>query len=199
MRKVILHGALAAKYGEEFELEIGTAAEAIRALAANFPEFMLDIREGAWHIVRGDADTGMDLGEEDVATFRLGRADLHIMPYVVGSKRGGVLKIILGVALVGLSFGMGLATPIIGGGALGGLTYGNMAMFGAALALGGVSQMLSPEQKDEGNKDDSSFTMTGPGNSYEQGAPIPLVYGEVITGGVLVSGGIDIERIKVDS
>lgn len=197
MRKVFLHGALAKKYGEVFELEVETAGEAVRALSTNFHGFSADIREGAWHVVRGDdPDKGFDLGEDDIIAFRLGRGDLHIIPYVAGSKRGGLLKIVLGVALIGLSFGMGFATPILGG-ALGGATYGNMAMLGVALAIGGVSQMLAPEEKSE-NEDDSSFTMSGPGNSYEQGSPIPLVYGEVITGGVLVSGGIDIERIKVD-
>jgi hypothetical protein len=39
--------------------------------------------------------------------------------------------------------------------------------------------------------------MSGPGNTSDQGAPVPLVYGEVITGGVLISGGVDIEKIAV--
>lgn len=201
MRKIHLHGALGKKYGVLYELEVATAGEAIRALSANLPGFMMDIREGAWHVVRGDdVDHGLDLGEDDIGTFKLGRGDLHIVPHVAGSKRGGLLKIILGVALVGAAFafsGGALATPIMGG-ALAGATYGNMAMIGVALALAGVSSMLSPQEKDESGKNDSSFTMSGPGNSYEQGSPIPLVYGEVITGGVLVSGGIDVEQIEVD-
>jgi predicted phage tail protein len=201
MRKIHLHGALGKKYGAVFELEVMTAGEAVRALSANLPGFMMDIREGAWHVVRGDdVDNGFDLDEDDIASFKLGRGDLHIVPHVAGSKRGGLLKIILGVALLGAAFafsGGALATPIMGG-ALGGATYGNMAMIGVALALAGVSSMLAPEEKDESSKNDSSFTMSGPGNSYEQGSPIPLVYGEVITGGVLVSGGIDVEQIEVE-
>lgn len=197
LRKIHLHGAIGAKYGEVFELDVETTAEAVRALGANFPELLKDLREGAWHIMRGDPDTGMDLAEEQLVGFRLGKAELHFIPVVAGSKRGGLLKIILGVALIGAAFafsGGALAAPI-GGGMLGGMTYGNMAMMGAALALAGVSQLLAPEEKEK--KDESSFTMSGPGNAYEQGSPVPLVYGFVITGGVMVSGGIDIENIGV--
>lgn len=196
-RKVFLHGAIGRKYGKMFELDVETTGEAVRALAANFPEIMKDFRDGAWHIMRGDKKTGMDLGEDEIAAFRLGNAELHFMPVVAGSKRQGLLKIVLGVALIGAAFAFsgGALGTAIGGGMMGGMTYGNMAMMGAALALAGVSQLLAPEEKEE--KDESSFTMSGPGNAYEQGSPIPLVYGHVITGGVMVSGGIDIENIGV--
>jgi predicted phage tail protein len=53
---------------------------------------------------------------------------------------------------------------------------------------------LSPEQDNEPKKE--SYLFSGPGNSYTQGNPIPLVYGEVITGGQLISGGMDIEQLE---
>jgi len=201
LRTIHLHGALGAKYGKKLKLDVATAGEAIRAISANFPAFMKDIREGAWHVVRGDkVDAGMDLGEDDIATFKLGKGDLHIVPFVAGSKRGGLLKVVLGVVLIGAAFALtgGALTTAIGaqGTLLGGVTGTQVALFGAAVALSGVSTLLTPEEKAE--KDGSnSFTTSGPGNTYEQGAPVPLVYGEVITGGVLISGGVDIERIAV--
>ncbi|MGV1754824.1 hypothetical protein [Agrobacterium sp. CG674] len=203
MRKIILHGALAKTYGEEFSLEVNTAGEAIRALSANFPTFMKDIRDGAWHIVRGDdVDRGMDLDEGQIAAFNLGRkGDLHIVPFIAGSKRGGLLKVILGVVLIGAAFaltaGAGLSAAIGSGGLLGGITGTQVAMFGAAVALAGVSSLLTPEEKAEEEDGSTSFTTSGPGNTHDQGNPVPLVYGEVITGGHLISGGVDIERIAV--
>ena len=202
MRKIFLHGALGKKYGTMFELNVSTAGEAVRALGANFPSFTKDLREGAWHVVRGDdPDTGLSLDETQIAVFRLGKADLHILPFVAGSKRSGVLKIVLGVVLIGAAFaftGGALATQIGAGTAIGGLgiTGTHVALFGAAIALAGISSLLSPEEKDEEDGSDS-YILSGPGNTYDQGNPIPLVYGEVITGGILVSGGIDIERIAV--
>jgi predicted phage tail protein len=205
MRKVHLHGALGKKYGKVFELEVRTAGEAIRALAANFPKFLKDIRAGSWHVVRGEkVDKGLDLGRDDISGFNLGKGDLHIVPVVAGSKRAGLLKVVLGAVLIGAAFVLtagaaaGLAAPILGGGGLlGGITGTNLALFGAAMALAGVSSLLTPEEKKKEDSDDSSFTMTGPGNTADQGVPVPLVYGEVITGGVMVSGGYDVERIAV--
>lgn len=203
MRKVYLHGIMAERYGAVFDLEVRTAAEALRALHANFPSIIADFKEGSWHVVRGeDIDTGMSLGEEDLDTFSLGKGDLHFVPVVAGSKRSGLLKIILGVALVGVGFFMGgFAAPIFGAttGALSGVTYGHMMMFGAALILGGASQLLTPEKKDKSGDKESSFMMSGPGNTYDQGNPVPLIYGELITGSVLISAGVDVEKIGVGS
>ena len=202
MRRVYLHGALGEKYTKVVELDIATAGEAVRALRCNFPSIIEDFREANWHVVRGsDIDTGLSLGEDDIGTFRLGSGDLHFVPVVAGSKQSGLLKIVLGVALVGFGFFMGgFAAPILGtaagGGAVMGLTYGHLMMFGAAMALAGVSQLLAPEEKSDDDKE-SSFTFSGPGNAYDQGEPVPLVYGEVITGSVMVSGGVDIEKIAV--
>lgn len=203
MRKIILHGALGKKYGKEFNLEVNTAGEAIRALSANFPDFMKDIRDGAWHLVRGKSlKSGMDLDEEQITGFNLGKGDLHIVPYVAGSKRGGLLKVILGVVLIGAAFaltaGVGLSAAIGAPGTmLGGITGTQVALFGAAVALAGVSSLLAPEEKADEKDGSESFTSSGPGSTTNQGSPVPLVYGEVITGGVLVSGGVDIERIAV--
>jgi len=200
MRTIHLHGSLGEKYGKSFRLAVTTAAEAIRALTANFPTFMKDIRDGIWHVVRGkDIDKGLSLDEDQVTSFKLGKGDLHIVPHVAGSKRGGLLKVILGVALVGAAFaftGGALAAQMSIGGASLGVTGSQAALLGVAVALSGVSSLLAPEEKAEEDKS-NSFTMSGPGNTYDQGNPMPLVYGEVITGGQLISGGIDIDRIAV--
>ena len=41
--------------------------------------------------------------------------------------------------------------------------------------------------------------MSGPGNTYDEGRCVPLNYGEIIVGGYLISGGLDIEQIAVGS
>jgi len=162
MRNIVLHGSLAKKYGSSFQLSVKTAGEAIRALSANFPGFMNDIREGAWHVVRGnDPDTGISLDEAQLTDFRLGQGDLHIVPFVAGSKRGGLLKVILGVVLIGAAFvltaGAGLGAAIGAQGTLlGGITGTQVALFGAAIALAGVSSLLAPEEKAEDTEKQNS-------------------------------------------
>lgn len=204
MRKVYLYGHLAEQFGPMFELSVLTAGEALRALSANFPTFVGAMKEGSYEVIRGEPSEfkGLWIGLEDVNEFKLGQADLHIVPCVTGSKNsGGIIKVVLGVALIGAALffsGGALAAPIMGGGGLlGGFTYGNLAMIGLSLALAGVSQLLTPKQKTEEGKNDESFTISGPGNAYDQGNPIPLIYGEGIFGSQLISGGIDIENIPI--
>ena len=135
-----------------------------------------------------------------VNSFNLGNIDFHIIPSIRGSKgAGGVIKIVLGVALIGAALffsGGTLAAPLMSTGLLSGFTYGNIAMVGLALGLAGVAALLTPKVQNANQQ--SSFTLSGPTNAYDQGNPVPLVYGEVITGSHLISGSMDIERIPVN-
>jgi len=203
MRKIHLYGRLRKEFGPVFELDVLTAGEAIRALNANFPgRFRQAMENGCWSVLHGQRKGGLPLEVEDINTFGLGRGDIHIVPVAAGSKRGGVLKAILGVVLIGAAIflsGGTLAAPLAGmGGAipgLMGLTYGNVALIGLGLALAGASQLLTKSEKSQDEtKKDESFTFSGPGNGTEQGNAVPLIYGRVLTGSLLVSASMDSER-----
>ena len=61
-------------------------------------------------------------------------------------------------------------------------------MFGLSMALGGLSQLLTPTPKtgESGDKD-KSYIMSGLPNLYEQGNPVPLAYGlDVLCGSVVI-------------
>lgn len=201
MRTVYLHGRLGAQYGDSFRFDVETAGEALRALNVNLPGFIESLREGSYELVRGDLDeeSGMWLELNHINGFRLGASDLHIVPANEGSsKRGGAIKTILGVALIGAAVffsGGTLAAPLASSGILSGMTYGNLAMLGVALTLAGVSDLMAPKTKPTGNQ--GSFAFSGPGNTYDQGNPVPLVYGEMICGSQLVSAGLDVDPIPV--
>ena len=207
LRTIHLHGRLGDKFGKEFRFDVATAAEAVRALATNFNEFLLELQEGSYEVVRGNyfGDDPIWLDESEVAEFKLGHADLHIVPHIEGSKNaraGGSLKIILGVALIGVAVAGAFFTGGMSLGMMGttipglGISFGNVAMVGVALILAGVARLLTPTQQNPNEQ--ASFLLNGPGNSYAQGNPVPLVYGEVIVGSQLISGSIDIEPIPVN-
>jgi predicted phage tail protein len=201
MRKIILYGRLRKKFGQHFNLAVATAGEAVRALGSQIPGFYDELKKGSYEVIRGDRKSGLRLGEEEIAGFNLGKADLHIVPVIKGSKNnGGTLKAVLGVVLIGAAifFSGGALSAALPLGGLGvGLTGTNVAMIGLGLALTGVSQLLTPDKPPDNSKNQDSFSLSGPGNTVEQGLPLPLIYGEVITGSVLGSAGLDVEPIPV--
>jgi predicted phage tail protein len=200
IRKVYLHGELGGKHGTEFDFAVETGAEAVRALIANFPDIMIDLREGMYHIVRGEShETGDALSEVEVSSMRLGSAPLHIVPAIAGAK-SGAQKAILGIALVAMSFGTfgmaGLMATPMSTTLFGATTYGNMAgMIGLSMAVTGVSSMLAPDE----DKDDSSFNLSGVAGLAQEGTPIPLVYGRrVMVQGMTISASVEIDKINRD-
>lgn len=192
MREVVLHGRLKKQFGGPFRLDVATAGEALRLLNVNFDGFGKAMSEGSYQVVCGDLKTGVSIDLDGINSYQLGKASIHFLPVIEGSKDGGsTIKAVAGIALMGtavfLSGGV-LAAPI---GALG-LTYGNLAAVGLAMTLTGISQAHAKSADEEKKQ---SYTINGPGNAYEQGNPVPIVYGEVMTGSVLISGGIDVEDI----
>lgn len=204
MRNIYLYGHLRKAFGAKFRLNVNTPGEAIRLLNANFPGFERSLRQGYYRLVVGDRRRG-DRLDLDQVEMRLGRSDFHLVPVLAGSRKGGVLKAVLGVALVGAAIffsGGTLAAPLSGLASaipgLGGLTYGTAAGLGLAVALAGVSQMMAPAEKAEaGTRKEDSFALSGPTNMDAQGYPVPIIIGEVITGGIPVSSGFDVQDIPI--
>lgn len=197
MNTVHLHGSLKETFGGPFDLEIRDAKEAIRALGCQLEGFVAAIQNGEWRVIRGPEDTGQSL-DEDTLGLGLGDQPLHIIPVAQGAKSGGVGKIIVGVAMVGAAFftaGGSLA-------AMSALEVGVAAM-GAGMVIAGASSMLAPTPEtgsyESKNKDEQSFLFNGPVNVNKQGVAVPLIYGEVITGSVVISAGIRAQDIPVNT
>ena len=79
--------------------------------------------------------------------------------------------------------------------------FGNMAMnLGVSLTLMGVSEMLFPlpQPQDFSSEEDPklSFNFSGVQNTSRAGTPVPIVYGEIITGSVVISAAIDTNQVE---
>ena len=176
----------------------------MRALTVLRPGFRDELRKGSYHVLLKHGERYFDIGEEDLA-LELGKAsEVHIVPVVEGGKQtSGILKIVLGVALlagafffapaaIGAAGGMG-ATAI--GFAGMGITYGQIAMIGLGLAIAGAAQLLSPEPKTKKDKDDKSYIVAPSENTVQQGSSVPIVLGRYMVGSVVMSFGISTEQI----
>jgi len=106
-----------------------------------------------------------------------------------------------------MSFGVGglFTAPLIQSGtfsfAAAGLGAKAAFGIGAALVLSGVSGMLFPVPKmpEFSSEQDPrlSFSFSGTQQTSRAGTPVPVVYGEIVTGSVVISGGIDTEQVQV--
>jgi predicted phage tail protein len=213
MRTVHLHGHLKESFGPSYRFDVATAAEALKALNCAFPgKFIASLREGSYRLVReGNSEGGLDLDLDLINGFKLGTADLHLIPVAEGAAMSqtakGTTKIVLGATLI--AGAMFFAPAAIGGGmsafsaAMGtgvpgamGLTYGNIALVGLGLALAGVSTLLT---KPAVSTASNGVTVggSGIGNAGVQGNAIPLIYGEVLVGSTVVSVSSTVEDIDV--
>ncbi|WP_375374054.1 tail assembly protein [Hafnia paralvei] len=198
LRKIVFHGSLIGRFGREFSYRGDSVPKMIKAaknLLDGFEGFLLEAhKRGLTFAVFVGNDRKRNIPESEIEMTK-GKEDIHLVPVVIGSKRGGLFQTILGVALIGAA--MAFAAPGVGVlGAFGasGVWGGALALTGASLALGGVVQMLSPQQagirmrQDPDNK--PSYAFGGPVNSTAQGNPVAIGYGEREIGGAVISAGI---------
>lgn len=189
LREVRVYGKLAEFLGQRvFQAAVSSAAEAIRFLCVNFPGLEEHMAEHHYRVSTGSHQIGLDELHNPS-----GQGVIRIAPVVGGA--GGWARVAAGVALVAASFLIPGGAAIAGIG-LKSLTFG----IGASLALGGVAQLLTPTPRpptgpDSDSDPRKSYSFSGIQNTARQGVPIPVIYGEVLTGSVVISAGIDIVQI----
>ena len=202
MRKIKLYGELVKITGhKELEATINTTAQAVSFLVNNFPELEGHMANKYYQVLIGKENLNID-----ELHYPVGQSDIKFVPVVSGS--GGLGKALLGGALIAMSFGVGglFTTPLaFGGGGIGfaAAGIGAKAAFGigAGLLLSGVSGMLFPTPKapEFSSEQDPrlSFSFSGTQQTSRAGTPVPLVYGEIFTGSVVISSSIDTEQVQV--
>lgn len=195
MVNVRFYGSLK-KFGSEFRLDCKTPAEVIQALTSQIPKLRQFIQQGLFTVRVGRDYFDNRYLEKGLNQHLKEDATVHFTPTLRGSKRGGLFGVIAGVALIAGALALGpLGLGVIGANAAwmtGGL--------GASLLLGGVAQMLTkmPSMstgKDAEKKQSTSFSNLS--NMAAQGRPIPLAYGRIRVGSLIISQGVetmDIER-----
>ena len=198
LRKIKLYGELAKFLGQKtFEAEVHSAAQAIRFLVVNFPQLEAHMGDRYYKVLVGD----WEIKEEEIH-YPNGQEEIRIIPIVGGEGGRGMRQFLLGAAFIGIGIASGGATfaggTFTGVGFLGGTTaiIGNI---GIALALTGLSQMLTPVPPVEEREQDPrlSFNFSGIQNTSRAGVPVPVIYGETMVGSVVISAAIENEQVEV--
>jgi predicted phage tail protein len=189
LRKIKLYGALAKFIGQRvLEADVATAAEAVRFLLANWPELEAHMNDQHYRVSIGT----YDLAAEELH-HPAGAAPISFVPVVSGA--GAVGRIIAGVALVAFS----LLLPGVGA-VIGGALMTKIGLLGGALILTGIAQLLTPtptvpQGADTQDDPRKSYSFSGIQNTSRQNVPVPIVYGEIVVGSVVISAGIDTVQV----
>jgi len=202
LRKVKLYGELAKFVGhKEFEVQVDTVGKAVSFLIHNFPGIESHMSPKYYQVKVGNYD--IDKNEID---YPIGKEDIHFTPVISGAGRG-FGKILLGAVLIGVAIaapGAGFSfgskgVGFIATGAAPNALMATIGNIGIGLTLMGVSEMLFPmpqPQKFNSEEDPQlSFNFSGVQNTSRAGTPVPIVYGEIITGSVVISAAIDTNQV----
>ena len=178
------------QFGTTFKLEVQNTAEALRALTSQIPHLrqfiqqrLFTVRIAQQYIDNRYLEKGLyyTLKENDV---------IHITPVLKGAKRGGVFGVITGVAMIATAL---VLSPLVLG-AVAASTAWTIGAVGASLLLGGVAQMLTkqpnmPRVSEKEKKNSTAFSNLS--NMASQGKTMPLAYGRIRTGSMIISQGVE--------
>ena len=184
-----LSGSLGRRFGVFHKMAVDSYPEAIRALSSQvegFKDYMQsEVGSRMKYAVFVD---GKNVGQHDEKSCKCSR-EVRIVPVPTGSKSGGLFNVVFGAVIMATAF-------ITGGASLAamGAFASSAFMMGGAIALGGVMQMISPQQggmklQSQSAENKPSYAFGGAVNTTAAGYPVPLPYGYRTVGGAIWSAG----------
>lgn len=188
VKLIKLSGSLGRRFGVFHKFAVDSYPEAIRALSSQvkgFKDFMQsEVGSRMNFAVFVD---GKNVGQSEESAWLCAK-EVRIIPIPTGSKSGGLFQAVLGAVIMATAFVSGGATLALTGFAA------SAFMMGGAMVLGGVMQMISPQQggakfRIDSNENAPSYAFGGAVNTTAAGYPIPLPYGRRTVGGAIWSAG----------
>lgn len=189
LKVIKLSGSLGRRFGVFHKLAVDSYPEAIRALSSQvegFKDYMQsEVGSRMRYAVFVD---GKNVGQHDEKAWQCAK-EVRIIPIPTGSKSGGLFQVVLGAVIMATAFFTGGASL-----ALMGAFASSAFMMGGAMVLGGVMQMISPQQggsrlSSQSAENKPSYAFGGAVNTTAAGYPIPLPYGQRTVGGAIWSAG----------
>ena len=184
MVNVRFYGSLK-QFGSEFRLDCKTPAEVVQALTSQIPKLRQFIQQGLFTVRVGREYLDNRYLEQGLNQHLKDDSTVHFTPVLKGSKKAGLFQTIVGAVVVVV-----------------GAVFQQYYLVGAGIAMvaGGVAQMLTKmppmsTSKDAERKQSTSFSNLS--NMAAQGRPMPLAYGRIRVGSLIISQGVetmDIER-----
>jgi predicted phage tail protein len=192
LRKIKVYGRLAELVGWHVNYaDVKNMKDVYKYLVCNYPEINKHLQENMYRIT---INNDVVKTEEDLLVQSEG--EIRIIPVVSGAW----------FWVAAAFFGAGAAATAIGGAvfaAIGSV----LTAIGTSMAISGVTNMLFPQQQpnigdvNTGLSETDArvnYSFNGIQNVSRSGVCIPLIYGEVFTGSIVVSSGTDTAPVFKD-
>lgn len=195
--EVKLLGELGRRFGRSYKFYAKSPKEVISALSrqlAGFKDYLVNAHENGigFKLITND-EQGLDYQEIGVVCEKL-----IIAPMISGA--GTVGRILVGAALVALSFVSFGGTLFAGVGVAGATGSTVLFSLGASLVFSGLAALLAPPvntPKSETERSES-YLFDRAAELTSQGFPVPVLYGEFLAQSpLIVSSSISTEQIPV--
>lgn len=175
-RTVRFYGPLAKVLNRRSFKAVGlnSASETMRCLLSNFPQLESHMRGRHYRVLMN----GRAISEDELNNPVGDNHEIHIIPAICGAGGNGALTgILTGAALIAGAFLFPFAASFL-------------TPLGIGLILQGISTLISPTPEDPLESTDPSarsYNFSGIQQTSREGVPVPVVYGEIMTGSVVLS------------
>ena len=222
LKTIKVYGRLRKFLGSSyFEAAVSSPAEAIRFLMCNFPEVEAHMSQQYYKVKMNNMDVSLDFlsmkGQGDIQIIPIATGSLPAVAAVVGGI-GSVATAAVGA--VSAVAGAAITTAAAVGGAVATVasTVAAVPVVGSIatavvtdLAIGGITSLIAPTpapfespgnvgaSESDGALDPqmaNSYSFSGIQNVSVSGVSVSIIYGEVFTGSVVISSGVDTVQVE---
>ena len=189
IKKIKVYGKLRQFLGKSyFEAAVKSPQQAMSFLMANFEGLQKHMNDQIYKVKMG----GKEITEDYLSMS--GQGDIQIIPVATGAA-----PIFIGAALIGGGAVAATATSFL----VGTVLSTALTTIGTSMLIGGVTDLLSPQNPipDVSSVSDidpairGSYSFSGIQNVSSSGVPIPIIYGLVFSGSIIISSGTDSTQV----
>ena len=225
LKTIKVYGRLRKFLGSSyFEAAVSSPAEAIRFLMCNFPEIEAHMSQQYYKVKINNMDVSLDFlsmkGRGDIQIIPIAIGSGPAIPIVgsifstgaaVASAAVGAVTSVAGAAVAGAAAVGGAVAAVAS-------TVASVPVIGSIatavvtdLAIGGITSLLAPTpapfespgnvgaSESDGALDPqmaNSYSFSGIQNVSVSGVSVAIIYGEVFTGSVVISSGVDTVQVE---
>ncbi len=192
MKKIKLFGNIADEYKAEWLLDVATPAEALRAINANRPGFLAECDAGDYVAVLVDEsdpeNTARQVTDENGLKGWAGET-LFVVPRMSGDV-AGVVAGVLGITVASSVSAVIAATVLIA-------VINTIIAVAISIAISAIAALIAgtPDgfgaNETEAPENKPSYLFNGVVNTAKQGHRVPVLYGQMLVGSMVLSSRIN--------